>query len=99
MTKKEKREVKRERKRKGEIKMTSSHSMESMIRGYHVYQNIWTPTTGEELQCARELSNLQDPFALAVTKSGIIIGHLPRKISSKKGQDRLPGVSSKAILT
>lgn len=62
--------------------MTSTYSKESMIRGYHVYQSAWTATIGEELPCVRELSNHQDPFAVAVTNSGNIIGRLPRKISS-----------------
>ena len=30
----------------------------------------------------RELSNSQDPFAVAVMKGSIIAGHVPRKISS-----------------
>lgn len=53
-----------------------------MIRGYHVYQSIWTPVIGEELCCARELSNPQDPFAVKITKGGSTVGHIPRKISS-----------------
>ena len=60
----------------------ASYTKLSMIRGYHVYQSTWTAVVGEELVCARELRNPQDPFAVTVTKSGNIVGHLPRKISS-----------------
>ena len=54
----------------------------SCVRGYHVYQNDWTPFLGEILQCSREESNVYDPFAIKVTKDGSIVGHLPKKISS-----------------
>ena len=42
--------------------------MKSCVRGHHVYQHVWTPTIGEELQCAREESNDKDPYAVAVMK-------------------------------
>ena len=29
-------------------------SIEAMVRGYHVYQDIWNATVGEELYCQRE---------------------------------------------
>ena len=29
-----------------------------MIRGYHVYKEIWEAAVGEELQCARETDNV-----------------------------------------
>uniref|UniRef100_A0A1X7TR33 Uncharacterized protein n=1 Tax=Amphimedon queenslandica TaxID=400682 RepID=A0A1X7TR33_AMPQE len=54
----------------------------SCIRGYHVYQERWTPFIGETLSCARETNNRHDQFAVKVMKSGTIVGHLPRKISS-----------------
>ena len=31
--------------------------MDSCVRGFHVYQDIWTPTTGECLSCQTEDSN------------------------------------------
>ena len=41
--------------------------MESMIRGYHVYQDIWQSVDlGEELACRREAFNPSDPFAVSV---------------------------------
>lgn len=53
-----------------------------MVRGYHVYQDIWDAIVHEELACARELDNLRDPFAVAVVKSRQTVGHVPKKISS-----------------
>ena len=53
----------------------------SVIRGYHVYDKIWTATVGEVLECVREPSNVIDRYAVAVTKNQIVVGHLPKKIS------------------
>ena len=55
---------------------------DSMVRGHHVYQEVWTPITGEYLVCARELKNSQDRYAVAVLKHDEIVGHLPRTIST-----------------
>lgn len=51
------------------------------IRGYHIYNEIWTAIVGEELICQREPTNPSDRYAVAVMRSGQIIGHLPRKVS------------------
>jgi len=55
---------------------------ESCVRGFHVYQDVWTPLLGELLSCTRELGNAHDIFAVRVTKEGVIVGHVPKKISS-----------------
>ena len=57
-------------------------AVESMVRGYHVYQEIWIAAVGEELPCVRETDNHRDPFAVAVERSGVTVGHIPKKISS-----------------
>ena len=36
----------------------------------------------EELCCKREPGNCQDPFTEAVVRSGVTVGHIPKKISS-----------------
>ena len=51
------------------------------IRGYHVYKEIWLAAIGKELECDREPQNSCDCYAVAVKKSGVVIGHLPRKLS------------------
>ena len=59
-------------------------SIESMARGYHVYQQVWEASIGEELHltCQRERGNLVDPFAVAVLTNGDVVGHILQKISS-----------------
>ena len=46
----------------------SSFLVDTMVRGYHVYKDIWTAAVGEELTCRREKFNAADPFAVAVVK-------------------------------
>ena len=60
----------------------ASFSVDAMVRGYHVYRDIWTAAEGEEFPCKREVVNAFDPFAVAVMRGDTVIGHVPRKISS-----------------
>ena len=57
-------------------------SFYAVVRGFHVYQAIWTPTVGEVLATQREHGNPEDAYAVAVTtESGTTVGHIPREIS------------------
>ena len=55
--------------------------LDSSVRGYHVYREVWNAVYGEELQCVREPTNAADRYAIAVTREGTVVGHLPHKIS------------------
>ena len=57
-------------------------STDSVIRGHHVYKDVWTPVVGEELMYQCELGNPRDPFTVSVLKGSTIVGHVPRKISA-----------------
>ena len=48
-----------------QLKM-NSFSVEAMIRGYHVYRDIWAASIGEVLRCQREASNPTDRYAVAI---------------------------------
>ena len=50
--------------------MAESIGFASCVRGYHVYQEIWTLSEGETLICSSETYNREDPFAVAL-KYGI----------------------------
>ena len=52
------------------------------VYGYHIYKKIWREGIGEELECNREPENSCDRYAVCVKRSEVIIGHLPRKLSS-----------------
>ena len=34
------------------------------IKGYHIYQDEWTPVLDEMLSCCSELANIHDPYPL-----------------------------------
>ena len=60
-----------------------THTADSVVRGYHVYSDSWSPVIGEVLVCEREPGNDEDMYAVAVLQSTRIVGHLPRKDSRK----------------
>ena len=56
----------------------SSFSAPDIIRGYHVYQRIWTPFIGEKAATASEPGNEHDPYAVVVLEDQTLytVGHL-----------------------
>ena len=38
---------------------------DSSVRGYHVYQDNWTPVIGERLNCEREEENPRDRHVIS----------------------------------
>ena len=59
-----------------------SATIESCVRGHHIYKANWSPFKGEKLVCCQEKNNSHDPYAVAVMKGKVIVGHVPRKISA-----------------
>ena len=51
----------------------------SAVRGYHVYQDVFTPSIQEKL--VAKLNNTMDKQAVKVVKGDETVGHLPRKFS------------------
>ena len=51
------------------------------MRGYHAYQDVWEPSTGEKLIVKQEFDNSMDKFAIKVTKSNETVGHLLHEFS------------------
>ena len=59
--------------------MVFTFSIETVVRGYHVYKEIWEAAIdGVELPCKREIGNAHDPFAVAIKKitptGSVIVG-------------------------
>ena len=48
---------------------------------FEVTEEIWNPVVREVLLCERELHNAADRYSVAITKGGVVFGHLPHKIS------------------
>ena len=55
--------------------------IDSVVRGYHVYKDVWDAHIGTELPCIPELSNPEDCYAMAMMDGDVVVGHVPRKIS------------------
>ena len=53
----------------------------SAVRGYQVYQDVFTPSIGEKPVAKREFNNTMDKQAVKVVKGDETLGHLPRKFS------------------
>ena len=62
--------------------MAEVHKVESCVRGFHVYGDIWTPNVGDLLDCEQESGNLNDAYAVAIKNGVNVIGHVPRKLSA-----------------
>ena len=61
--------------------MSDRFEHSSVIRGYHIYKDIFIPTIGNTLQSRIEADNEHDDFAVAITEDDTIVGHVPRTIS------------------
>ena len=61
------------------VSVSASYILEidSFVRGYHAYQDIWQPTVGDILPLRREPSNNKDSLAVSIIKNGNIVGHMP----------------------
>ena len=57
-------------------------SADSVIRGHHVYKDVWILVVGEDWMCQCELGYPRDPLAIFVFKDSTIVGHVPRKVSA-----------------
>ena len=44
----------------------ASFEIEAMVRGYHIYKDVWSAVIDEEFPYKREDGNRFDPFAVAV---------------------------------
>ena len=58
----------------------SSFYINSVVRGYHVYESVWHAVVGDQLDCAREPGNCLDTFVVAIIKDDVTVGHVPRSI-------------------
>ena len=57
-------------------------TIDSVIRGHHVYKEIWTPFVGEELTLTQENGNCHDRYAITVEKENdMIVGRVPKELS------------------
>ena len=53
---------------------------ESIVRGHHIYKEVWSPVVGEPLPVLQESIIVHDRRAVAVFRDGTIVGHVPREL-------------------
>ena len=49
-----------------QIVVTKNFEIDSFVKGYHEYKNIWTRKIGETLSTEREPGNLVDKYAVCL---------------------------------
>ena len=59
--------------------MSAFFEIDSYIKGYHVYQNIWMPKLEETLSAIPEPTNPVDKYAVCVIHGKKIVGHLEKE--------------------
>ena len=57
--------------------------IQSYIRGYHAYIEVWTPAIGEILLVKSEPTNCQDSKAVAILKENVTVGYVPQNIAPR----------------
>ena len=65
---------------------SATFAIDSTIRGYHIYRDIWpSPVVEEQLLCEHEVGNSHDPMSVAIKKQidgeSTIVRHVSRGIS------------------
>ena len=50
-----------------------SFSIDSVVKGHHIYKDVWTPEIREGLQCQIESYNIHDMYAVAVKQDGVSV--------------------------
>ena len=58
--------------------------VDSVVRGFHIYKDVWNPVLGDTPVCQQEYGNIHDPYAVSVAchEDNTAVGHVPRRISS-----------------
>ena len=64
--------------------MVSEWEIESCVRGYDIYQSVWTATLDDELICVGNPFNSIDKYVVAVKNDDIVIGHSRAQALTKK---------------
>ena len=57
-----------------------SFTVESIIRGYHIYEEMWSSVI-EVLVCRCNTQSRHDPFAIAICKGTTVVRQITRWIS------------------
>ena len=62
---------------------TVSFNLDSFIKGYHVYQEVWSPELHKMLSAVPEPRNIVDKYAVSVQRDDEVVGHLMKGKSGR----------------
>ena len=62
---------------------TVSFNLDSFIKGYHVYQEVWSPELHEMPNAVPEPRNIVDKYAVSVQRDDEVVGHLMKGKSGR----------------
>ena len=62
---------------------TVSFNLDSFIKGYHVYQDVWSPELQEMLSAVPEPRNIVEKYAVSVQRDDEVVGHLMKGKSGR----------------
>ena len=57
---------------------------ENIVRGYHMYKEVWRPVIGQELPVFPEQRR-----AVAIYRDGVIVSHVPREMVCLKHDGKI----------
>ena len=60
----------------------ATYAVQTVVRGYHVYKEVWSATVGQVLPCQQERGNVHDSYSVATVDGNTVVGHVPRVISA-----------------
>ena len=62
---------------------TVSFNLDSFIKGYHVYQEVWSPELHEMLSAVPEPRNIVGKYEVSVQRDDEVFGHLMKGKSGR----------------
>ena len=58
--------------------MAEPLEVESVVRGYHVYKDVWSAAVGTTVPCQVESFKPHDSYAVAMIKDDVVVGHVSK---------------------
>ena len=52
------------------LQVYTAFCLNSVVHGYHIYEDIWSSVHGKELHCKHEIGNIHNLYAVSVIKHG-----------------------------
>ena len=60
-------------------------TVNSFVKGYHAYKDLWKTFANKELTTVMEPNNVVDKYAVCVKKNNVIVGYLPHGKNGRFG--------------